>query len=71
MFDAIILILVALVLYLLPAVLLSLPACYFGRRRARLMWWELSAFIVPLAIWLILFLVSTRLLRITTLNDRF
>jgi len=58
MFDAIILILVALVFYLLPAVPLSLPAWYFGRRRARFMWWELSAFVLPLAVWLVLFLVS-------------
>ena len=60
MFDAIILILLALVFYLLPAVPLSLPSWYFGRRRARFRWWELSAFVVPLAIWLILFLVSTQ-----------
>ena len=60
MFDAIILILAALTFYLVPAVLLSLPPWYFGRRRARFRWWELSAFVVPLAIWLILFLVSTK-----------
>ena len=60
MFDAILLILVALVFYLLSAVPLSLPAWYFGRRRTRFMWWELSAFVVPLTIWLVLFLVSTQ-----------
>ena len=59
MFEAIILILLALVLFLLPAFPLSLPLWYFGRRRARFMWWELSLVIVPLAIWLVLFLVST------------
>ena len=60
MFESIILILVALFFYLLPAVPLSLPAWYFGRRRTRFMWWELSVFIMPLAIWLLLFLVSTK-----------
>ena len=60
MFDAIVLILVALIFYLLPAVPLSLPPWYFGRRRAQFRWWELSVFVVPLAIWLILFLVSTK-----------
>src|SRR5262245_26975389 len=60
MFEAIILILLALVFYLLPAVPLSLPAWYFGRRRARFRWWELCALVVPLAIWLVLFLVSTQ-----------
>jgi|SRR5215831_5143191 len=59
MFDAIILILLALGFYLLAAVPLSLPAWYFGRRRARFRWWELSVFLVPLVIWLIFFLAST------------
>jgi hypothetical protein len=58
MFEAFILIFVASAFFLLPAVPLSLPSWYFGRRRARFRWWELSAFVVPLAIWLILFLVS-------------
>jgi hypothetical protein len=39
MFEAIILILSALVLFLLPAFPLSLPLWYFGHRRARFMWW--------------------------------
>ena len=60
MLEAIILILLALVLYLLPAFPLSLPLWYFGRRRARFRWWELSVLVLPLAIWLILFLVSTQ-----------
>ncbi|HYW70847.1 MAG TPA: hypothetical protein VE961_07430 [Pyrinomonadaceae bacterium] len=59
MFDAIILILLGLGFYLLAAVPLSLPAWYFGRRRARFRWWELSVFLVPLVIWLIFFLAST------------
>ena len=60
MFEVVILILVASAFYLAPAVPLSLPSWYFGRRRARFRWWELSAFVVPLAIWLILFSVSTK-----------
>jgi len=59
MFEAIILILLALVFYLLAAIPLSLPACYFGRRRARFKWWELSVLVVPVVIWIIFFLVST------------
>ena len=60
MFEVVILILVASAFYLGPAVPLSLPSWYFGRRRARFRWWELSAFVVPLAVWLILFSVSTK-----------
>ncbi len=33
---------VAWLLYLLPAVSLSSPVCYFGRERVEFMWWELN-----------------------------
>jgi hypothetical protein len=53
------LIVIAWLIYLLPAVLGSLPLWYFGHRRARFMWWELSVLIVPFIIW-ICFLLSSR-----------
>ena len=49
---------VAWLIYLLPAVILSLPACYFGRRRTKFAWWELSAFVLPFVVWLVLSVFS-------------
>ena len=46
------LVLVAWLIYLLPAVPLSLPLWYFGRRRAQFMWWEASVLLLPFIIWL-------------------
>ncbi len=53
---AIIVALVAWIIYVLPGVLLLLPLWYWGRKRARFMWWELSVFILPFIIWLCFFL---------------
>ena len=50
--------LVAWIVYLLPGVILSLPIWYWGRRRARFMWWELGVFILPFIIWLCFFLIA-------------
>jgi hypothetical protein len=50
--------LIAWLMYLLPAVLLSLPIWYLGRKHAQFMWWELSVFVLPFVVWVILFSVS-------------
>jgi len=50
--------LIAWLIYLLPAVLLCLPVCLLGRKRAHFMWWESSVFVLPFIAWLILFSVS-------------
>jgi hypothetical protein len=54
----IVLVVLAWLLYLVPAVPLSLLVGYFGRRRVRFRWWELSAFVLPFIVWLILSLFS-------------
>src|ERR1700686_5447722 len=56
--TTIILLVVAWLIYLLPAVPVSLAISYFGYRRARFMWWELSAFVLPFIVWLILSVFS-------------
>jgi hypothetical protein len=57
---AIIVALIAWLIYLLPTVLLLLPLWYFGRKRARFMWWELNVLVVPFAMWLVGFLLSSK-----------
>jgi hypothetical protein len=52
------LVVLAWLLYLLPAVPLSLSLCYFGRKRVQFMWWELGAFILPFIVWLIVSVFS-------------
>ena len=54
----IVVVLIAWLIYLLPAVLLCLPICYLGRKRAQFMAWELSVFVLPFIAWLTLFSVS-------------
>jgi hypothetical protein len=51
----IVVVVVAWLMYMLPAVPASLALWYFGRRRARFMWWELSVFILPFIVWLVSF----------------
>jgi hypothetical protein len=55
---AIVLVVVAGLLYLLPAVPGCLPIWYFGHKRAQFRWWELIVLIVPFVIWICFFLVS-------------
>lgn len=38
------------------AALLTAPVVFFGRRRVNWQWWELSAFLVPFAVWALLML---------------
>jgi len=57
-FAAIVVVLIAWLIYLLPGVLLGLPICYLGRKRTQFMAWELSVFVLPFVAWLILFSVS-------------
>ena len=38
------------------AAVLTAPIVFFGRRRVHWQWWELSAFIVPFAVWALLML---------------
>jgi len=45
-------------LYLLTAVPVSLPLWYFGRRRAGFLWWELSSFVLPFAVWIVSFALA-------------
>ena len=54
----IVLVVLAWLLHLVPAVPLSLLVGYFGRRRVRFRWWELSAFVLPFIVWLILSVFS-------------
>lgn len=54
----IVLIVIAFLTYLLPAVPLSFPILYFGRRRAQFKWWELSALLVPFSIWVCFWVLS-------------
>jgi hypothetical protein len=56
----IIVVIIAWLLYLLPAVPLSLALWYFGRKRAQFKWWELSAFVLPFIVWLVLSALSTK-----------
>jgi hypothetical protein len=51
----VVVIIIAWVMYLIPAVPVSLAVWYFGRRRAQFMWWELSIFILPFIAWLVSF----------------
>lgn len=39
------------VLYLVPAVVLSLPIWFFGRGRANWMWWEFGILVLPYFVW--------------------
>ena len=57
-FAAIVVGLIAWLIYLLPGVLLCLPICYLGRKRAQFMTWELIVFVLPFVAWLILFSVT-------------
>src|SRR6266446_562918 len=54
----IVLVVLARLLYLVTAVPLSLLVVYLGRKRVRFMWWELSAFVLPFIVWLILSVFS-------------
>jgi len=54
----IVIVLIAWLIYLLPAILLCLPVWYLGRKRAHFVWWELSVFVLPLVAWLIVFSAS-------------
>jgi hypothetical protein len=36
------------------AAVLSTPVVFFGRKRVHWQWWELSAFIIPFAVWALL-----------------
>jgi len=54
----IVLAVIAWLIYLLPAVIPSLLISYLGHRRAQFMWWELSVFVLPFIIWLVVALVS-------------
>jgi hypothetical protein len=54
----IVLVVLAWLLYLVTAVPLSLLVVYFGRKRVRFVWWELSAFVLPFIVWLILSVFS-------------
>ena len=54
----IVLVVLAWLLYLVAAVPLSLLVGYLGRRRVRFRWWELSAFVLPFIVWLILSVFS-------------
>ena len=42
-------------IYLLPAVVLSLPICILGRKRAGFRWWEAGVFVLPFIVWLVCF----------------
>ena len=48
----IVLVVVVWLLYLLAAVPLSLAIWYFGRKRVRFTWLELSVLVLPFAIWI-------------------
>jgi nitrate/nitrite transporter NarK len=39
---------------------LSLALWYFGRKRAQFKWWELSAFVLPFIVWLVLSALSSK-----------
>jgi hypothetical protein len=56
----IIVVIIAWLIYLLSAVLLSLPLWFLGRKRAQFRWWELSALVVPFIIWLACFELLSR-----------
>jgi hypothetical protein len=49
------LVVIAWLIYLIPAVSLSLPLCLLGRKRARFTWWEAGVFVVPFIVWLVCF----------------
>jgi len=51
----VVLVIIAWLIFLLPAVSLSLPICLLGRKRAQFRLWEVSAFVVPFIIWLVCF----------------
>src|SRR5260370_22470528 len=55
---AIVLVVIAWLIYLLPAVIPLLLISYLGRRRAQFMWWELSVFVLPFIVWLVVALAS-------------
>ena len=48
-------VLLAWLIYLLPAVFLSVPVCLLGHKRAEFRWWEAGAFILPFIVWLVCF----------------
>ena len=56
--TTILLFVVAWLIYLLPAAPVSLAVSYFGHGRARFMWWELSALVLPFIVWIVFGLVS-------------
>ena len=56
--TTIVLLVIAWLIYLLPAVPVSLAVSYFGHRRARFMWWELSALVLPFIVWVVFALSS-------------
>ena len=56
--TAIVLLVVAWLIYLLPAVPVSMAVSYFGHRRAGFMWWELSVLVLPFIVWVVFALSS-------------
>jgi len=56
--TTIVLLVVAWLIYLLPAVPVSLAVSYFGHRRARFTWWELSVLVLPFIVWVVFALSS-------------
>jgi hypothetical protein len=56
--TTIVLLVVAWLIYLLPAVPVSLAVSYFGHRRAGFMWWELSVLVLPFIVWVVFALSS-------------
>jgi hypothetical protein len=56
----IVLVIIAWLIFLLPAVSLSLPIGLLGRKRAQFRPWEVTAFVVPFIIWLVCFQLLSR-----------
>src|SRR5260370_23188626 len=57
--TAIGLLVVAWLISLLPAVPVSRAVSYFGHRRARFRWWELSVLVLSFIVWVVFALSST------------
>src|SRR5262249_15594398 len=56
----IVVVIIAWLIYSLPAALLSLPLWFLGRKRAQFRLWELSVLVVPFIIWVACFLLLSR-----------
>src|ERR1700761_8044235 len=57
--DGVVITLVALVMFLAPALVLALPVGFFGRKRAGFTRLDFGILLVPFAIWIVFFFVST------------